>query len=166
VRERRHPQGAGAFIPLAFFYGGLVQLLAGMWEFRNKNTFGATAFSSYGAFWMALGFFNYFPAELGVKGSPSALGITLVGWTVFTAYMWIASFRTTGVLLVIFGVLLITLVFLDVGVLHGSSFWLKAGGWAGLVTAAAAWYGSATGVVNHTFARQVLPTFPLNQPAR
>src|SRR5216117_4183568 len=50
----------GIWIGLAIFYGGLVQLLAGMWEFRNRNVFGATAFSTYGGFWLALGFFVTF----------------------------------------------------------------------------------------------------------
>ena len=152
---------AGAVVPLAFFYGGLAQVLAGMWEFRNKNVFGATAFTSYGSFWIALGFFNYFSAQLGVKGSANALGITLIAWTIFTAYMWVASFRTSGAVLATFTALLITFILLDIGVLHGSTPLVKAAGWTGMLTAAFAWYGSAAVVINNTFGRTVLPTFTL-----
>ena len=132
-----------------------------MWEFRNKNAFAATAFTSYGSFWIALGFFNFFSAQLGVQGSAKALGITLIGWTIFTAYMWIASFRTSGAILATFTALLVTFIVLEIGVLHGSTFLVKAAGWTGMLTAAFAWYGSAAAVINNTFGRVVLPTFPL-----
>src|ERR1035437_2123172 len=74
-------------------YGGAVQLLAGMWEFVRKNTFGALAFSSYGAFWISYYVFVKFivggltsPADVSV-----AVGVFLLGWTIFTAYMTVPS---------------------------------------------------------------------------
>lgn len=153
---------AATFVPLAFFYGGLAQFLAGMWEFRNKNTFGAAAFTSYGAFWLALAFFEFFARQLGVAASSAALGVTLFAWTVFTFYMWVGSFRTTGAVLLVFAALLATYILLDVGVLTNSAIWVKIGGYCGLFTAAAAWYASAAGVINHTFGRPVVPTWPLH----
>src|SRR4051794_1623038 len=85
---------------LALAYGGLAQLLAGMWEFRTGNTFGAVAFTSYGAFWLSFFVFVTFfedklPAkDAGVAGH--AVGLYLIAWGIFTAYMFIASLRTTA----------------------------------------------------------------------
>jgi succinate-acetate transporter protein len=155
------PVAPTIFVPLALFYGGLAQFLAGMWEFRNKNTFGAVAFTSYGAFWLALAFFVFFARQLGVEGSSTALGVTLFSWTVFTFYMWVGSFRTTGAVLVVFTALLATFILLDIGVLANSAIWVKIGGYCGVLTAATAWYASAAGVINHTFGRPVVPTWPL-----
>jgi uncharacterized protein len=94
------------FLCLAWFYGGLVQLLAGMWEFKNRNMFGATAFSSYAAFWIALGTYVYLSTAGGapLKDSfgSSAMGVFLVSWTFFTFYMWIASLRVSGALSTLF----------------------------------------------------------------
>ena len=74
-------------IGLAFFYGGLAQLLAGMWEFRTGNTFGATAFSSYGAFWLAVGI----SVQQNLIPSPTAFGYFLLGWTIFTGLMFLGT---------------------------------------------------------------------------
>src|SRR5919202_5595692 len=71
-------QQIGTFIPLALFYGGLVQLLCGMWEFRDNRAFGAVVFTSYGAFWLAFGFLFFFADTLGVLTDVGAA----VGWTV------------------------------------------------------------------------------------
>ncbi len=150
---------AGAFIPLAFFYGGATQFAAGMWEFRNKNTFGATAFSSYGGFWIALGFFFMFGAQLGVATSAQAIGATLLAWTIFTIYMWVASYRTTGAVFLVFSLLLLTFILLTWGALGKSTTATHIGGWLGILTALAAWYASAAGVINSTFGRALLPVF-------
>ncbi len=148
----------GTFLPLALFYGGLAQLLAGMWEFRNGNTFGATAFSSYGAFWISLGAMVYLELK-GVlafgKDADVALGLFLVAWTIFTLYMWVASFRTNKALLVVFTLLTITFILLDIGA-FGATGATKLGGWIGILTALSAWYASAAGVINPLFGREVL----------
>lgn len=148
----------GTFLPLALFYGGLTQLLAGMWEFRSGNTFGATAFSSYGAFWMALGVFVHLQLvgelKFGAHGG-IALGLFLLAWTIFTFYMWIGSFKTNKALVVVFSLLLVTFIFLTLGAFGASSFTVI-GGWLGILTAVAAWYTSAAGLINSTFGRVVL----------
>src|SRR6266516_2475627 len=77
-------------IGLALFYGGIAQLLAGMWEFRTGNTFGATAFSSFGAFWLAVGY----SLQNNLIPNNTAFGYFLLGWTIFTAWMFLASLRT------------------------------------------------------------------------
>lgn len=152
----------GVFVPLALFYGGLVQVLAGMFEFRNKNTFGATAFGSYGAFWIALGFLVLFEQRLGITEETlaGALGLTLLGWTIFTFYMWIGSFSINTALVVVFTLLLATFAILTVAEFSGIAIIGIIGGYVGLATAFAAWYTSAAGVINSTAGRVVLPVGP------
>ena len=149
-------------LPIALLYGGLVQLLAGMWEFRNDNTFGAVAFTSYGAFWISYFFYARFVAgTLPPAGAHTATGIFLLMWTIFTAYMTLAALKTNGVLVAVFGTVLVTFSLLTIGEFVESTFLLHAGGYFGLAAAALAWYGSAAGVVNPTWRRTVLPVFPV-----
>jgi uncharacterized protein len=153
---------AMSVLPLALFYGGGVQLLAGMWEFRNGNTFGALAFSSFGAFWLSYWYYvDHVAAKLPAADAHKATGLFLLGWAIFTAYMAIASLRTTGAIAAVFVALTITFVLLTIGEFATSTGWTKIGGWAGLVTAALAWYASFAGVTNSTFKRTMLPTWPL-----
>jgi len=154
--------GADAALALALVYGGGVQLLAGMWEFVRKNTFGALAFSSYGAFWISYYVFGKFVAP-GVKPSdlPTAVGVFLLGWTIFTFYMTIPSLRVSGAVALVFILLTITFVLLTVGAFDSSTGWDKVGGWFGVATAAAAWHASFAGVTNETFKKSIIPTFPL-----
>ncbi len=150
-------------LPLALFYGGAVQILAGMWEFRKNNTFGALAFSSYGAFWIALAWYlRYVAAGLPTATEHEARGLFLLAWTIFTAYMLVASLRTTMMLTAVFAFLFATFLVLTIGVLAAppNANVIKVGGWLGLVTALLAWYHSAAGVTNATWDRTVLPVFP------
>jgi len=149
-------------LPLALLYGGLVQLLAGMWEFRNDNTFGAVAFTSFGAFWISYFFFaRYTAGTLPPADVHTAVGIFLLMWTIFTAYMTLAALKTNAVLVAVFGTALVTFTLLTVGEFMESTFIMHAGGYVGLALAAFAWYGSAAGVVNPTWRRTVLPVFPV-----
>jgi succinate-acetate transporter protein len=149
---------------LALAYGGIAQFVAGIWEFRTGNTFGATAFCSYGAFWISF----FILVQLDVAKIPggevdSALGLYLWTWGIFTAYMFIASLRTTGAVALVFLLLAITFIVLGIGNAGGSSGTIHLGGWIGLVTAVAAWYASFAVVTNATWGRTVLPVFPLNR---
>ena len=148
-----------AWLGLAFFYGGLVQLLAGMWEFRNRNVFGATAFSTYGGFWMGLGFFVTIvlvskTAAAAVAGANLLNGLAwfLLAFSIFNFYMLLWSTRVSIAVCGVFLTLQITECLLTAGFFteaHGGTPWLThAGGWAGIVTAAVAWYTSAAGVIN------------------
>ena len=156
---------AAAVLPLALFYGGGVQLLAGMWEFRKGNTFGALAFSSFGAFWLAYWFYvDRIVPTLPAAQVHKATGLFLLSWAIFTFYMTIASLRTSGAVAAVFVTLTVTFVLLTIGAFATGRLGVdmtKAGGWAGLVTAAAAWYASFAGVTNSTFRRTVVPTWPL-----
>jgi succinate-acetate transporter protein len=147
---------------LALAYGGLAQLLAGMWEFRTGNTFGAVAFTSYGAFWLSFWALNeFFAKDIPKADLGAAVGLYLIAWGIFTAYMFIASLRTTAAIAVVFVLLAATFVILGIGESAGSTGTIKLGGWVGLATAAAAWYASFAAVTNATFGRTVLPVKPL-----
>ncbi len=154
--------GAKAALALALVYGGGAQLLAGMWEFVRKNTFGAVAFTSFGAFWISYYVFVKFVAPgISAADLPVAVGVFLLGWTIFTAYMTVASFRVSGAVVAVFVLLTATFVLLTIGAFQSSVNLTKAGGWVGIATAAAAWYASFAGVVNETFRKPVIPVMPL-----
>jgi succinate-acetate transporter protein len=147
---------------LALAYGGVAQLLAGMWEFRKGNTFGATAFSSFGAFWISYwALVTFFLKDIPASEAGAAVGLYLIAWGIFTAYMFIASLRTTAAIAVVFILLAVTFFLLGFGEANASSGIAKLGGWVGLATAIAAWYASFAGVTNSTFGKVVLPVMPL-----
>lgn len=149
---------------LALVYGGVAQLLAGMWEFRRGNTFGALAFTSYGAFWISFFFFaNYaLPGLSKVGEAGAATGLFLLVWAIFTGYMMVASLRTSVAVLGVFVFLFLTYVALVIGSWGDVSVITKVGGWLGLITAVVAWYTSFAIVANSTFKRTVLPLGPLD----
>jgi hypothetical protein len=152
--------GAGEPIVLgvAFAYGGLAQLLAGMWEFRTGNTFGAVAFTSYGAFWLSFAAFaQFFEGKIPATHLPHSVGLFLIAWGIFTTYMWVASFRVSVAVNLVFLALAVTFFLLGIGNAADNPDIVKAGGYAGIVTAALAWYASFAGVVKSTFGREVLP---------
>jgi uncharacterized protein len=155
-------RGLPVVLGIALAYGGLAQLLAGMWEFRTGNTFGATAFASFGAFWLSFWALVQFH-PLTVATQPHSVGLYLIAWGIFTAYMFIASLRTTAAIALVFILLAVTFFLLGIGNADTSANLVKAGGWVGLVTAAAAWYASFAGVTNSTFGRVILPVIDLKE---
>jgi hypothetical protein len=167
-----NPGLEGVVLPLALFYGGTVQLLAGMWEFRRGNTFAALAFSSFGAFWLSFFFYVKYVAATLLPGTSvyEATGLFLLAWTIFTAYMLIASLRTTTAIAAVFLTLTITFALLTIGALTSKGLaagvnngWTHIGGWVGLLTALCAWYASFAGVTNSTFKKVVIPVGPLSK---
>jgi uncharacterized protein len=156
--------GEPVVLGLALAYGGLAQLLAGMWEFRTGNTFGAVAFCSYGAFWLSFwAFVAFFAGDIPAAHVGDAVGLYLIAWGIFTAYMFIASLRTTVAISLVFFLLTITFFLLGIGNSGGNEGVVEAGGWFGLATAVAAWYASFAAVTNSTFGRTVLPVRPLGR---
>ena len=149
-------------LALALFYGGIAQFLAGMWEYKRGNTFGATAFASYGAFWLS---FWALERLSGTKGDiHSALGLYLLSWCIFTGYMTVAALKTNAAVLAVFGFLTVTFLFLAIGAFQNGAppdAMTKVGGYLGIITAVIAWYASFAGVVNATHNKQLLPTRPL-----
>lgn len=151
-------------LPLALFYGGGVQLLAGMWDFRKGNTFGGLAFSSYGAFWMSFYWYVHTVAgKLPAADAHSATGLYLLGWLVFTTYMTVAAMKTNGAVFAVFAALALTYLFLCIGAFSDTTNVTRVGGYLGLITAALAWYASFAGVTNSTWGRTILPTYPMAQ---
>jgi succinate-acetate transporter protein len=149
---------------LALAYGGLAQVLAGMWEFRTGNTFGATAFTSYGAFWLSFwAFVQFFEDKVPKADAGHAVGLYLIAWGIFTSYMFVASLRTTGAIALVFILLAVTFIVLGIGNSGGNDSIIKLGGWIGLATALAAWYASFAEVTNATFGRTVFPVRPLKR---
>jgi uncharacterized protein len=152
----------------AIFYGGLAQLSAGMWEFRNRNVFGATAFSTYGGFWMGLGLFvilantTKFAASFAGGDLTNSLAWFLFAFAVFNTYMLLGSMRLSKAVFLVFLTLEATEIVLVIGFFNlshgGSEWWLHLGGWLGVLTAGVAWYASAAGVVNGVAGKTVLPT--------
>ena len=156
------------WVGAALFYGGIAQLLAGMWEFRNRNVFGATAFSTYGGFWLSLGIFVVFAVNTKLGGLltgkndlANSLAWFLFSFAVFNTYMLLWSTRVNGAVFAVFLTLEITEILLCIGFFvltsGGGDGFVKAGGWFGLLTAAVAWYASAAGVVNSMSPSPVLP---------
>jgi len=143
---------------LALAYGGVAQVLAGMWEFRNNNTFGAVAFTSFGAFWLSFwAFVEFFENSVPAKDAGHAVGLYLIAWGIFTLYMFVASMRTTAAVCLVFALLTATFFVLGIGNAGAHTTVIHIGGWLGLATAAAAWYASFSGVVKSTFGRDVVP---------
>ena len=167
-----HAGGLPVVLSLALAYGGIAQLLAGMWEFRTGNTFGAVAFSSFGAFWI-----SYFllvrliiiPKLIPIADVDNAIAVYLYAWAIFTTYMFVASLRTTGAVAMVFLLLAVTFFILGIGnaslagTTNTTNGTIKLGGWFGLATAAVAWYASFAAVTNSTFGRVVVPVFPLRR---
>jgi uncharacterized protein len=158
-----------AWIGLALFYGGLVQLLAGMWEFRNRNVFGATAFSTYGGFWLALGTFVILAETTKLGGAltgsnlPNALAWFLLAFAFFNTYMLLWSSRVNMAVFGVFLTLEITEIVLAIGFFyeahgHANNSIIHTGGWIGVLTAIVAWYTSAALVlVGMNEGRAILP---------
>ena len=149
-------------LSVALFYGGIVQVLAGMWEFVKGNTFGALAFSSYGAFWMSYWYIRVHVdlSAAAPEDAKKGVGVFLLGWTIFTLYMLVCTLRLNGMLIVVFGLLTLAFIALTLGDLLNNANFGKLGGYLGLATAIGAWYGSFAGVINASWKRVVLPVFP------
>ncbi|MER6687476.1 acetate uptake transporter [Streptomyces olivaceoviridis] len=155
------PDLTPAVFPLAFFFGGVVQLIAGAAEFRQGSTFGATAFCSYGAFWMAYALYGRFVVDtLPADEAHVATGLFILPWAVLTLYLTVATLRTTGALLALFTSATITFTLLALAQFVQSSAVTRVGGAFGFATAALAWYASFAGLVNSTWGRQLIPTMP------
>ena len=158
----------------AIAYGGLGQLLAGMWEFRNRNVFGATAFSTYGGFWIGVGLWLHFIAPTATH--PIALnrdlGWILLAFAIFNTYMLIISTQVNMAVFLVFLTLELTEIFLFIGnfatktpalppfAAYNTTI-IQIGGIIGVITAVVAWYTSAAGVINGIKGR---PVFPVGKP--
>ena len=151
--------GEGVVIPLALTYGGLIQIIAGVMEFKVGNTFGMTAFLSYGAFWwwFAIMLLMNHAGMIDLKAAGPTVGVALLLWGVLTLYLWIATFKLSRLLFLVFLTLWITFALLGLGAALGKPNLSHYGGLLGLVCGSLAVYGSFAIVTNGTFGRVVLP---------
>jgi succinate-acetate transporter protein len=157
-----------AWLGYAFAYGGVAQLLAGMWEFRNRNVFGATAFSTYGSFWIGLALWARLVAPPPAGAGPVAaaahalaathdLGWILLAFAIFNTYMLLWSTMVNAAVFGVFLTLEATEIILFIGFFANNSNIIKVGGYVGVLTALVAWYASAAGVGNGVSGRIILP---------
>lgn len=149
---------------MAIAFGGLAQFTAGMWEFRTGNTFGAVAFTAYGAFWISF----YFLVQVQLPGLikagdvGNALGLYLWAWGIFTGVMFLCSFHAARAVSLVLLLLTITFVFLAIGNAGASNGTIHVGGYFGLATAAAAVYTAAGEILHASWGRDIIP---LGRPA-
>jgi len=152
---------------MAFFYGGLCQLLAGMWEFACGNTFGGTALSSYGGFWLSYAViltpaFNVIPAYAdNAKMIHNALGFYLFGWFIFTTLMLICVLRTHFAFIILFFTLDMAFLFLAIGEMLAMTSCIRAGGYFGLLAAFTAWYCALANLLTKENSFFLIPVGPV-----
>jgi succinate-acetate transporter protein len=151
--------GEAVVVPLALAFGGLMQIFAGAFEFRMGNTFGMTAFLSYGAFWWWFALLLLFAGNgmIDVSQAGPTVGVALLLWGVLTLYLWIATFRLARIVFFVFLTLWVTFLLLGLGAAIGAAGLTHAGGVLGIVCGALAIYGSFGTVTNATFGRAVIP---------
>jgi hypothetical protein len=143
---------------MAIAFGGVAQLFAGMWEFRTGNTFGAVAFSSFGAFWISFFFLVSFNvAQLPKAEIGSALGLYLWMWGIFTGMLFLCTFASPRALQLLFLLLTVTYILLGIGNSGGSASMIHAGGYVGIATGAVALYIACADIMQAVYKRSVLP---------
>ena len=146
-----------AWLGYAFAYGGLGQVLAGMWEFRNRNVFGATAFATYGGFWIGLGLWALLVAPAAGAKAGKDVAWILLAFAIFNTYMLLWSTMVNAAVFGVFLTLEVTEIVLFIGNFAGNGSIVKVGGYVGILTALVAWYTSAAGVISGMSGRAVLP---------
>ncbi|MDA4124529.1 MAG: acetate uptake transporter [Thaumarchaeota archaeon] len=153
-------------LTMGLFYGGAAQIIAGAFEFRKGNTFGMTAFLSYGFFWESFAMIQILPKlGLGAAASAASLSSYLFIWGLFTLFMFFGTLRINGSLMFVFGSLFILFFMLAGGFAWGNSSLLTYAGYEGVVCGLSAMYASVALVLNEVYGKTVLPTFPVRARA-
>lgn len=152
------PKGLAVVLPVAFFFGGLMQILVAILEIFSGNPFGATVFGSYGPFWVILGAINvWFVHDIPASAMSSALAVFLAMWAIISAYFTIASLPTNRVLSVILALITVALILLSLGAGLPSILLTRVGGWVTLAFATLGWYYAFAHLLQFTYGRNVLP---------
>jgi len=149
----------GMIFSMGIFYGGIAQILAGMWEMKRGNTFGATAFSSFGLFWISLVALKVFPV-LGWVEEPSGIVMAayLSIWGMFTALMTVSTFKANRALQVVFITLTMLFFLLAIGDALASIAVKTIAGYEGILCGFSAIYLATAEVINETYGKTILPT--------
>jgi len=148
----------GMILPMGIFYGGLAQIIAGLLEAKQGNTFGATAFTSYGLFWWSFVAIHILP-KMGLSdvASATAIGAYLIIWGIFTALMTTATFKSNKALQVVFISLTVLFFILAIGDLTGVAEVKVLGGFEGIFCGSSAVYLAIAEILNETYQRVILP---------
>jgi hypothetical protein len=156
--------GSAIVIPVAFMFGGLIQIIVGILEIARGNLFGAVVFGTYGPFWVIYGLIvQFYAGKVAAADLGSALALFCAMFAVLTFYFFFASLKTDLVLVVVFALIFIGLVLLAIGFGTGTSAFTVAGGWVTLAFAVIAWYHAAGDMINTNFGRIVLPQWPMKK---
>jgi uncharacterized protein len=143
---------------MGIFYGGLAQVIAGIMEFKKNNTFGTTAFTSYGFFWLSLVALNILPLMgYGEAASSLSMAAYLFMWGLFTLFMFVGTLRINKALQVVFGTLTILFLLLAIGNFTGSSLILTIAGYEGILCGFTAIYAAMAQVLNEVYGKIILP---------
>ena len=155
--------GIGTMIlAMGIFYGGLAQVFAGYMEWKKNNTFGTTAFLSYGLFWLTLVGLLVFPVMgWGEAPGKTAMGFYLLMWGIFTTVMFVATFRLNGALQFIFGSLALLFFLLAIGDFTGITLITRIAGIEGIICGFSAIYAGLAQVLNEVYGRTILPLWPV-----
>jgi len=149
-------------LAMGIFYGGLAQIIAGIMEWRKNNTFGTTAFTSYGLFWLSLVGLLLMPElGLGQAAGTNAMIAYFLMWALFTGVMFIATLQLNRALQVVFFTLTLLFVLLAVTDITGSKQLGLITGWEGVVCGLSAVYTALAQVLNEVYGRTVLPLGPV-----
>ena len=154
-------------LAMGIFYGGIAQIIAGIMEWKKNNTFGTTAFTSYGLFWLTLVGLLVFP-KLGWGTAPEvyAMASYLIMWGLFTFFMFIGTFRLNGALQFVFGSLTVLFFLLAIGDLTGSTLIKTIAGYEGIICGASAIYTGIAQILNEVYGKVVLPIWPVQKPEK
>ena len=147
-----------AILAMGIFYGGIAQVLAGLLEFKKNNTFGLTAFTSYGMFWLSFVAILLLP-QMGLTKAtdPHFLGAWLALWGIFTLFMFVGTLKGARMLQFVFASLILLFALLAVAHLADLPVLVPYAGWVGIVCGASACYLAMGEVLNETFDRTILP---------
>lgn len=145
-------------LAMGIFYGGLAQIVAGIMEWKKNNTFGATAFASYGFFWLTLVALIVLPA-MGLAAAPDKISMAayLAMWGIFTLVMFIGTLKLNRALQVVFGTLTILFFLLAIGDATGNSMVTTVAGYEGILCGLSAMYAGLAQVLNEVYKKTVAP---------
>jgi uncharacterized protein len=149
-------------LAMGIFYGGIAQIIAGCMEWKKKNTFGTTAFTSFGLFWMTLVGLIVLP-KMGwaEAASNEAMVAYLTMWGIFTGLMFIGTLKLNRAIQFVFASLAILFFLLAIGDATGSAAIKKIAGYEGIICGASAIYTAMAQVLNEVYGKTVLPLFPV-----
>jgi succinate-acetate transporter protein len=147
-------------IGMGIFVGGIAQIIAGIQEWKKNNTFGATAFTAYGSFWISLVTIWLLPRTSfgeGLKSDEVSMGWYLLMWGIFTAFMFIGTLRLNRALQVVFGSLVILFLLLSIGDFTGIKTIKVVAGIEGILCGLSAMYACAAQILNEVYGKTILP---------